>query len=130
MPSHGLQLLDAVVLDDHVGEQLAAHLVEVLVAGAVGDVEFDQAPDADVGDAIEPQPFEGMVDRTALRIEHAWLEADMDADLHLRAFREGRRLARSLWRSGALWARPAVLVRRYSSSRGSTRISSRSSGCR
>ena len=55
---------------------------QIGIAGVVRHAEFDQPPDADVLDAGKTQPVERMVHRASLRIEHAGLEADMDADFH------------------------------------------------
>src|SRR3546814_11746693 len=70
--------LDAVVFDHRVGEQLGAHRVEIGLAGAVGDVELDEAPRAHVRHAAEPQPLERMMDRLALRVEHPRLARPID----------------------------------------------------
>ena len=77
-----LQPLDPEILDHRVGEQLAAHLLDVAVAGAVGQVELDQLAGADVIDAGKAEPLERMVDGLALRIEHAGLQGDEDARFH------------------------------------------------
>src|SRR3546814_8564454 len=74
--------LDAVVFDHRVGEQLGAHRVEIGLAGAVGDVELDEAPRAHVRHAAEPQPLERMMDRLALRVEHPRLERHIDIHCH------------------------------------------------
>ena len=44
------------------------------VAGAVGEVELDQLAGADIVDAGKAEPFERMVDRLALRVEHTGLK--------------------------------------------------------
>ena len=49
-------LLDPEILDHRVGEQLAAHLLDLGVARAVGEVELDQLAGADVLDAGEAEP--------------------------------------------------------------------------
>src|SRR3569623_1431021 len=77
---------DAIVLDHHVGELLAAHLVELAVGHAVVDIERDQPPGAHVVHALEPKSLQRMMDRAALRIEHSRLEADVDLNFHLRPF--------------------------------------------
>ena len=46
------------------------------------DIEFDQAPGADIVDAGKAQPFQRVMDRPPLGVEHAVLQADMDADFH------------------------------------------------
>ena len=68
-----VQPLDPEILDHRVGEQLAAHVLDLRVAGAVGKVELDQLAGAHVVDAREAKAFERVVDRLALRIEHAVL---------------------------------------------------------
>ena len=75
--------LDAEILDDRVGEELAAHRLDVAVAGAVGQVELDQLAGADILDAVETQAFERVVDRFSLRVEHPGLEGDEDAGFHV-----------------------------------------------
>ena len=50
--------------------------------GAVGKVELDQLARADVVDAGKAEALERMVDRLALRVEHAGLEGDEDARFH------------------------------------------------
>ena len=78
----GCHPLDPEILDHRVGEQLAAHRLDVGVAGAVGKVELDQLAGADVLDAAEAEAFERMVDRLALRVEHAGLQGDEHARFH------------------------------------------------
>ena len=96
--AHAANPLDPVVLDHHVGEQLAAHVVERRIGDAVIDLELDQLAGADVLDAGKAQPLERMLDRAALRIEHAGLEADGDADFHAGSLSRGRRgFAQGLW---------------------------------
>ena len=81
--AHGrFQPLDPEILDHRVGEQFAAHLLDVRVAGAVGKVELDQLAGADIVDAGKAEPFERMVDRLALRVEHSGLEGDEHARFH------------------------------------------------
>jgi hypothetical protein len=70
------------VFDHHGREQLAAHFVERGIAGVVGHVELDQSPGAHIAHPGKAQPFQGMLDRAALRIEHPILETDVDADFH------------------------------------------------
>ena len=55
--------LDPEILDHRIGEQLAAHRLDVGVAGAVGEVELDQLAGADVLDAGEAE---------ALRAHGGW----------------------------------------------------------
>ena len=62
------------LLDHHVGEQLAAHLVQIIVASAVCDVEFDELSCPDVIHARESQRFQLMMNSTTLRVEHTGLE--------------------------------------------------------
>ncbi len=62
------------------------HIVfDVGVAGAVGEVELDQLSGADIVDPGKAETFERMMDRLALRIEHAGLEGDENAGFHERA---------------------------------------------
>src|SRR5258708_32729644 len=78
--------LDRVVLDDGVGEQLLAHLLDRRPgASLVGLCEFDLdvLALADVGDAAEAEIAQGMGDRLALWIEDAGLQGDMDTCRHL-----------------------------------------------
>src|SRR3546814_369219 len=75
---------------------LGAHRVEIGLAGAVGDVELDEAPRAHVRHAAETQSLERMMDRLALRVEHPRLERHIDIHFH------GADLL--LWRAGR-WAR-------------------------
>mgnify|MGYP002651756774 CR=1 FL=1 len=88
------------MLDDEYHHRLSAALAtEALTVGdVVGDIELDQAACADIFDPGEAQAFERMVDRAALRIEHAVLEADVDADFH------GRRT----FRTAGAWTRAAL----------------------
>src|ERR1700761_282902 len=73
---------DAVILDHRVGEQLAAHLVDLGVAGAIGQVQLDDLADAHVLHAAEAEPGQRMMHGLALRIEHAGLEGDDNAGFH------------------------------------------------
>src|SRR5687767_15017108 len=63
--------LDLEIFDHRIGQQFLAHGFDIGVGGAVGEVEFDQLAGADPGDSAEAEAFEGMVDRLALRVEHA-----------------------------------------------------------
>src|SRR4029077_12216666 len=77
--------LDRVVLDDRVGEELPAHLLDPRSGGrriGVGKVELDQFALADLADIGEAEPFQRIADRLALRVEDPRLQADMDACLH------------------------------------------------
>ena len=49
---------------------------------SIPGVQFDQAPGADIVDAGKAQPFQRVMDRPPLGVEHAVLQADMDADFH------------------------------------------------
>jgi len=80
--------LDLVVLDERVGEQPAAHLVEL---GGVLDVELDDPPDVDVLHAGEAQRGQCLLDRDALRVEDAGLRADEHAGAHHAAARSSQR---------------------------------------
>ena len=82
LETSGIGQSDTEILDHRVGEQLLAHVGQRGIAGIVGHVEFDRPPHADIFNALETKPFEGMVDGATLRIENAGLERDMDADLH------------------------------------------------
>ena len=79
---HQADALDREILDHGIGEQLAAHRLDVAVAGAVGEVELDQLSGADVVDAVEAEAFERMVDRAPLGVEHAGLQGDEHAGFH------------------------------------------------
>src|SRR4051794_21726453 len=80
--SRVLQALDAEILDDRVGEKLAAHLLDRGVLGAVGEVEFDQLPRADIVDAGKTEALERVVDGLALGVEHTGLQGDEHARFH------------------------------------------------
>src|SRR5206468_7217542 len=80
--SRVLEPLDPEIFDDRVGQQLAAHILDLAVAGAVGEVELDQLAGTDIVDARKAEAFERMVDRLALRVEDAVLERDEDARFH------------------------------------------------
>src|SRR5215210_8669660 len=84
-----LQALDAEILDHCVREQFAAHLLDVAIAGAVGEVELDQLAGADVIDPAKAEPFERVVDGLALRVEYAGLEGDEDSRFHGIRLRNG-----------------------------------------
>src|SRR5690606_16603992 len=113
MPSGWLllaDLFDAVILDHHVGQQLAAHLVEILVADTVRDIQLDHPSDANVLHAAEAQPLQRVVNGAALRIEHARLEADEDANFHERCLRVYRGMSRSQTMAQRAASRKGVLA--------------------
>src|SRR5689334_10276413 len=64
-----LEPLDPEILNNRIGQQLPAHILDFAVAGAVRKVELDQLARADVVDAGEAEPFECVVDSLTLRIE-------------------------------------------------------------
>ena len=70
---------DLVVLDERVGQQPPAHVVELR---GVLDVELDQPPDVDVGHAREAERRQRALDRDALRVEDPRLGPDEDARPH------------------------------------------------
>src|SRR5688572_10316117 len=74
--------LDLEILDHRIGQQLAAHFGDLVVAGVLGEVELDQLAGADVLDPAEAEAFQRMVDRLALRVEDAGLEGDEHARFH------------------------------------------------
>ncbi len=78
----GSSPLDAEILDDRVGEQLAAHRLDVRIGRAVGELELDQLAGPDVLNARKAEPFERMMDGLALRVEDAGLQSDEDARFH------------------------------------------------
>src|SRR5580658_2810310 len=77
--------LDLVALDDGVGEELLAHLLDS-GAGArrvgLGKIEIDHFALAHLVYAGKAERCQGMPDRLALGIEHAVLQHDMDARFH------------------------------------------------
>jgi hypothetical protein len=94
-----LEPLDPEVLDDRVRKQLAAHILDIGIASAVGKIELDELTGTNVVDARKAEPFESVVDGLALRVEDAGLQGNEDARFHLFACRlDG---AEALWR-GAL----------------------------
>jgi len=58
------------------------HFLDRAVRRAVGQVELDQLARANVVDAVEPQPFQRMVDRLPLRVEDPGLQSDENARFH------------------------------------------------
>jgi hypothetical protein len=70
--------LDLVVLDQGVGEQLLAELVEPL--RALG-LELDHPPDVDLPDPLESERRQRPLDRLALGVEDPLLGPDQDASL-------------------------------------------------
>ena len=78
----GGDALDPVILDHHIGEQLAGHLVKRGIGDGVVDLKLEQATGADIMDPAKAKAFDGVMDGTALRVEHAILEADVNADFH------------------------------------------------
>src|SRR5689334_7916775 len=78
------ELLDPEILDDGVGEQFPAHVLDVGIAGAVGKVELDQLARTHVVHAGKAEPLERVVDRFALGVENPGLESDEDPRFHAR----------------------------------------------
>src|SRR5690242_14961022 len=76
------ELLDPEILDHRIRQQLAAHVLDLGIAGAVGKVELDQLACAHVVHARKTQPLESMMDRLALGVEHTVLESNEDARFH------------------------------------------------
>src|SRR6185437_9622495 len=77
-----LQTLDPEILDHRVGEQLAAHVLDVRIARRVGKIELDELARPHIVDARKPQPLQRMVDGLALRVEDTGLEGDEDSRFH------------------------------------------------
>ena len=67
------------VLDQRVGEQLLAEVVEL--ARVVG-LQLDQPPDPDVVHALEAERRQRPLDRLPLRVEDALLRPNQDLGLH------------------------------------------------
>ena len=61
----------------------------------LGEVDLEIFALADMLDAIEAQGAEGALDGLALRVEHAFLERDLDLRLHAQSFFTSRGLERS-----------------------------------
>src|SRR6185437_5324524 len=74
-----LEPLDPEILDHRVGEQLAAHVLDLGIFGAVGKIELDQLARPHVVDSGKAQALQRMVDGLALRIEDAGFEGDEDS---------------------------------------------------
>src|SRR6185503_8285202 len=74
--------LDPEILDDRVGEQFPAHFLDIGIARAVGQVQFDELAGANVVHARKAQALQRVMDRLALRVEDAGLESDEDARFH------------------------------------------------
>src|SRR4051812_23624904 len=66
--SRVLEALDPEILNDRVGEQFSAHVLDVKILGAIGKVELDQFAGADVVHARKAETFERVVDGFALRV--------------------------------------------------------------
>src|SRR5450756_1320210 len=78
---------EGVVLDDRVGEQLAAHVVDLRAGGlggetVTGDGEVDDLADLDTAHTCEPEVGERALDGGTLRVEDALLGRDAHADVH------------------------------------------------
>jgi hypothetical protein len=76
--------LDGVVLDDGIGEQLLAHLLDRRPGASLvglGEFDLDVLALADVGDAAEAEIAEGMGDRLAL-----WIGTPVLRVIWIRAF--------------------------------------------
>ena len=69
------QLLYLVVLDQRVGQELLAELVEAV--GALG-LQLDHPPDPNVLDALEPERGQGPLDSLALGIQDALFGPDQN----------------------------------------------------
>ena len=82
-----LEPLDPEVLDDRVRKQLAAHILDIEIASAVGKIELDELTGTNVVDARKAEPFESVVDGLALWVEDAGLQGNEDARFHLFACR-------------------------------------------
>src|SRR6476646_7688378 len=76
------EALDPEILDDRIGQELAAHVLDGGILRPIGKVELDQLARADVVDAGKAQSLERMVDRLALRVEHSGFEGDEDSRFH------------------------------------------------
>jgi hypothetical protein len=77
-----LEALDPEILDDRIGKQLAAHVLDVGFLGSIGEVELDQFAGADVVHARKAETLERVVDRLALGVEDSGLESDENARFH------------------------------------------------
>src|SRR6185437_5576762 len=77
-----LKPLDPEILDHRVREQLSAHVLDLGILRALGQVELDQLARADVVDARKSQPLQRMVDGLALGVEDSGLEGDEDSRFH------------------------------------------------
>src|SRR5262249_16194967 len=76
---------DSVILDDRVGEELLAHLLDAGAGGGrigLGELQFDELALADLADIGKAEPLQRVADCLALRVEDPGLETDMDARFH------------------------------------------------
>src|SRR5690606_31329430 len=92
-----LRKLDAVVLDDGVGEQALAGLAQhALGLGPVRrrQLDVEDLALADRADALDAEGLQPPLDGLALRVEHASLEGHGHAGFH------GRGLRREQWKRG------------------------------
>src|SRR5688572_15158051 len=74
--------LDPEVLDDHVRQQVLAHLLEPAARRVVGHVELDVLADAHVAHAGEAHAGQRLADRLPLRVEDALLQGHVDFYFH------------------------------------------------
>src|SRR5204862_7374372 len=75
---------DRVILDDRVGEELLAHLLDPGPGGGrvgLGDLQFDQLALPDFADIGKAEPLQGIADRLPLLVEGARFGADKKAAL-------------------------------------------------
>src|SRR6478736_3362664 len=83
--SSSIHQVDGVVLDHRIGQELGAHGLDAgLGLGPVGllQLQLDIFALADIFDAAEAEPAQGMGDGTALGIQDPVLEGDMNLRLH------------------------------------------------
>ena len=77
--------LDRVVLEDRVGEQSPAHLVDArpgLGGVGCGHLDLDKFSDTEPADVAEPETGQRALHRRPLHVEDAGLQPDEHADLH------------------------------------------------
>ena len=110
---------DAEILDHRVRKQFAAHVFDVGIAGALGQIELDQLAGADIVDPAKPEALQRMMDGFALRIEDPGLQGDEHARFHCFACQvasagspmAARHSGRKLYHLFTLWAHFAITGR-------------------
>src|SRR5262249_47877198 len=71
------------VLDDRVGEELPAHVLDALARRALADLDLDVFADADALDLVEAEAAERLGHRLPLRVEDAFLQRHVHARFHI-----------------------------------------------